>query len=70
MKNNDSGSVQLEIIRLNSACTNNMTATFIEMVFKLWEKVCKSPKDKYILKNKMDNISLAERPNASFHEQE
>jgi hypothetical protein len=58
--NMESISVQLETLRLNSVCTNNLIDSLIQMVSKLSEEVVLLRKDSEILKTKVRKLTAAE----------
>jgi hypothetical protein len=55
--NVESISVQLETLRLNSVCTNNVIDSLIQMVSKLSEEVGLLRKDNEILKMKVGKLT-------------
>jgi hypothetical protein len=58
--NVESVSVQLETIRLNSVCANNLIESLIQMVSKLSEEVGLLRKENEILKMKVGKLTAAE----------
>jgi hypothetical protein len=64
--NVESVSVQLETIRLNSVCANNLTS-LIQMVSKLSEEVGLLRKENEILKMKVGKLTAAECSGSSLH---
>jgi hypothetical protein len=58
--NMESISVQLETLRLNCVCTNNVIDNLIQMDSKLFEEVGLLRKDNEILKMKVGKLTAAE----------
>jgi hypothetical protein len=68
LKENDSLSVQLQTVRLNGVCMNNVMENLIKIFLKLSEEAGQLCKDN-ILKIKMENISMAERPSVLYEQE-
>jgi hypothetical protein len=68
--NMESISVQLETLRLNSVCTNNLIESLIQMVSKLSEEVGLLRKDNEILKMKVGKLTAAECSGSSLSDQQ
>jgi hypothetical protein len=68
--NMESISVQLETLRLNGVCTNNLIENLIQMVSKLSEEVGLLRKDNEILKMKVGKLTAAECSGSSLPDQQ